>query len=312
MTQTCDRCGCLFLASGDEKTCAACLTTNWGGGGPVRSALDATRPPEGTTKVDGEAPTTDAALEATERTESPGEASAEEVPAPNRWVGWMRGDASAGPWWKAFAETVRDCLQGVESFFDALRGRVHVGGHRYFLLGSVVPQAVSLLLVMLLPVGLPDLLAHVASKEDPSGPVASMLPFLPGTGSDPGGAIAGLLVLPLAGLISIYLGSLISHGVLLLLGRRGAGWEETRQLFLFAEGTAGPLHLVPVFGGLLASLASVWLETVGVARVHRIGLGPALMATLGWRLVLMCCCAAPIAMVMAQLANLALLPVHGV
>jgi len=305
MTRTCDRCGCLFLASDDEKSCAACLTSIWGGGRHQPASPAATSHQPVATPADATTPEADA------RADRPADADGGS-PTPNRWVRFVRGEREAGPWWRAFWETARDGVQAPERFFDALRGAVHDGGHRYFLLGSVVPQALGMLLVLLLPVGLPDLMVHWARQGDGSGPLASLLPMMEEARSGPGSAIAGMLVLPLTGLISLYVGSLISHGVLLLLGRRGAAWEETRQLFLYAEGTTGALNIVPVFGGLLASAAAVWLETTGLARVHRIGTGTALMATVGWRVLLLCCCAAPIAMVVAKFVDLAMLPIPSV
>lgn len=108
---------------------------------------------------------------------------------------------------------------------------------------------------------------------------------------------------PLYGFLGIVFTGAISHGVLWLLGLRGARFEDT----LRAVGYANAPYFwtwVPVLGWFLVSPWVIWLEAIALRRTHQVSLDKALLATLGWRVLMLICVSAMYALLIAMMLYL--------
>lgn len=91
--------------------------------------------------------------------------------------------------------------------------------------------------------------------------------------------------LPLYAVLGIVTAAGMTHGTLWCLGVRQGKFEDTLRAVSYAN---APLFWawIPIFGYLIAYLWMVWLETIAIREVHRVSLDKALLATVGYRLVL--------------------------
>lgn len=96
-----------------------------------------------------------------------------------------------------------------------------------------------------------------------------------------------IMILPFFLAIGAYIGAGILHFSLMLLGGAKRPLQATFRVCCFAGGSSAVLQLLPVCGGLAASVWNVILVIIGLAKVHEISKGRALVAVLLPTLV--CC-----------------------
>ena len=83
------------------------------------------------------------------------------------------------------------------------------------------------------------------------------------------GASAGVLLLaPFGMILGIFIGGAIIHGCLMLLGGANRSFETTIRVLCYAGGSANIFVLVPVCGGMIASIVTLVLDCIGLARAH--------------------------------------------
>ncbi|MGH7981921.1 MAG: YIP1 family protein [Candidatus Udaeobacter sp.] len=96
-----------------------------------------------------------------------------------------------------------------------------------------------------------------------------------------------LVLTPFFVVIGMFLASAILHVCLMIVGGAKQSFETTFRVVCFAEGSAGPLLVIPFCGGLITGIWKVVLYCIGLARSHETEIGRAVVAVL---LPLIVCC----------------------
>lgn len=155
------------------------------------------------------------------------------------------------------------------------------------LIYGTVAYALPQILIMLLFAGVALLIgggiAAFGSSGSEGPPLVALLGFF---------GVMGAVALPMNiatsivwGAIAAVAGAGLSHGTLRLMGSRTAPFEQTLRAVCYANAA----HLCGVVPGLGAMVALVWVpasETIALREVHRVSTSTALVAAIGYRLVL--------------------------
>ena len=96
-----------------------------------------------------------------------------------------------------------------------------------------------------------------------------------------------LVLTPLFVVIGMFVASAILHVCLMIVGGAKQSFETTFRVVCFAEGSAGPLLVIPFCGGLITGIWKVVLYCLGLARAHETDAGRAVIAVF---LPLIVCC----------------------
>lgn len=89
-----------------------------------------------------------------------------------------------------------------------------------------------------------------------------------------------IMILPVFLAVGAYIGAGLLHLSLMILGGAKRPFEATFRVCCFAGGSTAVLQLLPVCGGLAASVWNFVLIIVGLSKVHDISKGRAVMAVL--------------------------------
>ena len=101
------------------------------------------------------------------------------------------------------------------------------------------------------------------------------------------GSAAMIIVLPLFIVIGLFIGSGIVHLCLMIVGGANQPFETTFRVVAFSQGSAGPLQIIPLFGGLISGVWGLVCNCIGLARAHQTDTGRAVLAVF---LPLIVCC----------------------
>ena len=96
-----------------------------------------------------------------------------------------------------------------------------------------------------------------------------------------------LVLTPLFVAIGMFVVSAILHVCLVIVGGAKQSFETTFRVVCFAEGSAGPLIIIPFCGGLITGIWKLVLYCIGLAHAHETDTGRAVIAVL---LPLIVCC----------------------
>jgi hypothetical protein len=96
-----------------------------------------------------------------------------------------------------------------------------------------------------------------------------------------------LVLTPLFVAIGMFVVSAILHVCLMIVGGAKQSFETTFRVVCFAEGSAGPLLIIPFCGGLITGIWKLVLYCIGLAHAHETDTGRAVIAVL---LPLIVCC----------------------
>lgn len=91
---------------------------------------------------------------------------------------------------------------------------------------------------------------------------------------------ATIMILPVFLAVGAYIGAVILHLSLMILGGAKRPFEATFRVCCFAGGSTAVLQLLPVCGGLAASVWNFVLIILGISKVHDISKGRAVVAVL--------------------------------
>jgi hypothetical protein len=108
-----------------------------------------------------------------------------------------------------------------------------------------------------------------------------------------------IMLLPIFLVAAAFVSSSITHLALMIVGGARRPFEATFRVVCYANGSTSVLQLLPVCGGILASVWGLVLMIIGLSRVHGIGKGRAAVAVL---LPMIICCGLLIAGVFAAVA----------
>jgi hypothetical protein len=109
------------------------------------------------------------------------------------------------------------------------------------------------------------------------------------------GAIFMLIFVPVFLALGLFIGSGILHLSLMLVGGAKRSYEATFRVVCFAAGSAYPIMIVPLCGGLISGVWCIVLECIGLTKAHDTTTGKAVLAVL---LPVVVCCGAWILLVM--------------
>jgi hypothetical protein len=101
------------------------------------------------------------------------------------------------------------------------------------------------------------------------------------------GIVLFIFLVPVLMVVGMFIGSGILHLCLMILGGAKKSFETTFRVVCFASGSTYLLSMIPICGGLIASVWNIVLECIGLARAHEIETGKAVMAVL---LPIIVCC----------------------
>ncbi len=208
--------------------------------------------------------------------------SATATAAPPAQVGVAASSAprSGLPWehrqergfFNAFVETLVMVLTKPGEAFTVMKREGGLGEPLiYALIGGCLGGIVSVLFSL----GLQSV-GFFADRHDTFGALAGM-----------GGSAAFIVLVPLLVVIGLFVGSAIVHLCLMIVGGANQPFETTFRVVAFSQGSAGPLQMIPVCGGLIAGVWALVCNCIGLARAHETDTGRAVLAVF---LPLIVCC----------------------
>jgi hypothetical protein len=98
---------------------------------------------------------------------------------------------------------------------------------------------------------------------------------------------AMIILLPVFIVIGLFIGSAVVHLCLMIVGGANQSFETTFRVLAFSHGSAGPLQIIPLCGGLISGVWAVVCTCFGLARAHETDTGRAVLAVF---LPLVVCC----------------------
>jgi len=101
------------------------------------------------------------------------------------------------------------------------------------------------------------------------------------------GSAAMIILLPLFVVIGLFIGSGIVHLCLMIVGGANHSFETTFRVLAFSQGSAGPLQIIPLCGGVISGVWALVCNCIGLARAHETDTGRAVLAI--FVPVIVCC-----------------------
>jgi hypothetical protein len=198
-------------------------------------------------------------------------AATSEAAAPRSGLPWEHRQERG--FFNAFVETLVMVLTKPGEAFAVMKREGGLGEPLiYGLIGGSLGGIVSLLFSL----GLQSA-GFFADRHNTFGAMAGM-----------GASSAAFIVLiPLFVIIGLFIGSAIVHLCLMLVGGANQSFETTFRVLAFSQGSAGPLQMIPICGGLISGVWGLVCTCVGLARAHDTDTGRAVLAVF---LPLIVCC----------------------
>jgi hypothetical protein len=197
-------------------------------------------------------------------------AATSETPAPRSGLPWDERQTKG--LFNAFIETLQMVLIRPVAAFTAMK---RDGGLGEPLLYAIIGGTFGGLFAVTYNFAL----RSIAPFEDRHGALAHVFGGL--------GWIFLLLLTPLFVVIGMFVVSAILHLCLMIVGGARQSFEATFRVVCFAEGSAGPLLVIPFCGGLITGIWKIILYCIGLARAHETETGRAVIAVL--LPVIVCC-----------------------
>ncbi|HMJ06452.1 MAG TPA: YIP1 family protein [Chthoniobacterales bacterium] len=94
------------------------------------------------------------------------------------------------------------------------------------------------------------------------------------------GVIFLVLLMPIFVIIGTFIGAAITHVCLMVVGGAKQSFETTLRVVCYGSGSANVLQVIPLCGGLVALIASLVLNCIGLARAHETDTWRAVVAIL--------------------------------
>ena len=96
-----------------------------------------------------------------------------------------------------------------------------------------------------------------------------------------------IILVPLFIVIGLFIGSGIVHLCLMIVGGANKPFETTFRVIAFSQGSAGPLQIIPICGGVISGVWALVCNCIGLARAHETDTGRAVLAV--FLPVIVCC-----------------------
>src|SRR5262245_19797521 len=198
----------------------------------------------------------------------------------------------------AFVETTRQVLLEPTAFFSRMPTRAGIGGPlAYGLLTACLAIVVASLYQLVFSSVMGSWASELAGR---GSPFEKMLPMM-GHGL---GLAVQLLVAPIAALVSLFVGAAIFHLFLLMFGGAKEGFEASFRVLCYSQATQ-LVQIVPICGGIIASVWGLVVLIIGLAEAHRCGRGTAAAAVLVPLILFCCCCVGAVFLMVGGIAGLA-------
>src|SRR5207244_4007819 len=198
-------------------------------------------------------------------------AATPEAAAPRSGLPWEHRQERG--FFNAFVETLVMVLTKPGEAFAVMKREGGLGEPLiYALIGGSIGGIVSLLFSM----GLQSV-GFFANRHDTFAAMA-------GIGA---GSAAFIVLIPLLVIIGLFIGSAIVHLCLMIVGGANHSFETTFRVLAFSQGSAGPLQMIPICGGLISGVWALVCNCIGLARAHDTDTGRAVLAVF---LPLIVCC----------------------
>lgn len=172
-----------------------------------------------------------------------------------------------GPLTARFVDTVREVTLQPVPFFKGLAREGGLGAPLlYAVIGLLIGGAASVIYQLFLPFG----------------PV--------GLGGPGGAAAFGagyLIMLPVLGIVGLFIMSGLLHVLLMLIASSKQPFETTFRVMAYTMGTTSLANLVPIVGGIASGIWSLILLVVGSSEAHEVPVAQAAIAVLVP--VVLCC-----------------------
>jgi hypothetical protein len=101
------------------------------------------------------------------------------------------------------------------------------------------------------------------------------------------GSVGTIILLPLIIVIFLFIWSGLAHLCLMIFGGANQSFETTFRVFAFTQGSAGPLQIIPLCGGLISGVWALVCNCIGLARAQETDTGRAALAV--FSPVIVCC-----------------------
>lgn len=101
------------------------------------------------------------------------------------------------------------------------------------------------------------------------------------------GSAAMIILLPLFVVIGLFIGSGIVHLCLMIVGGANHSFETTFRVLAFSQGSAGPLQIIPLCGGVISGVWALVCNCIGLSRAQETDTGRAVLAI--FLPVIVCC-----------------------
>ena len=102
-----------------------------------------------------------------------------------------------------------------------------------------------------------------------------------------GMGFASIILLPVGIVIFLFIWSGLAHLCLIIVGGANQSFETTFRVFAFTQGSAGPLQIIPLCGGLISGVWALVCDCIGLARAQETDTGRAVLAVFSPLIV--CC-----------------------
>ena len=101
------------------------------------------------------------------------------------------------------------------------------------------------------------------------------------------GSVAMIILLPLFIVVFLFIWSALAHLCLMIVGGANQPFETTFRVFAFTQGSAGPLQIIPLCGGMISGIWAIVCNCIGLARAQETDTGRAVLAVLSP--IILCC-----------------------
>ena len=109
------------------------------------------------------------------------------------------------------------------------------------------------------------------------------------------GVFVGIILIPIALTIGIFIAAAIFHVCLMIVGGAKQAFETTFRVVCFSIGSTYPLIIIPFCGSFIAGIWNLVLHCIGLARAHETDTGRAVLAVF---LPLIVCCGVSVVCIM--------------
>src|SRR6476646_10191237 len=96
-----------------------------------------------------------------------------------------------------------------------------------------------------------------------------------------------IILVPLVIVFVLFIWSGLAHLCLMIFGGANHSFETTFRVFAFTQGSAGPLQIIPVCGGLISGVWAIVCNCIGLARAQETDTGRAVLAV--FSPLIICC-----------------------